>query len=94
MDDLEINKENNSFRERIDFINKFIESNNAQDDNFKLQKYFEKFSSRYNAKVSIEGDIPSNYKINARLNGYLNTCLLYTSPSPRDRYISRMPSSA
>ena len=23
-----------------------------------------------------------------------NTCLLYTSPSPRDRYISRMPSSA
>ena len=24
--------------------------------------------------------------------GYV--CLLYTSPSPRDRYISRMPSSA
>ena len=24
----------------------------------------------------------------------LNICLLYTSPSPRDRYISRMPSSA
>ena len=23
-----------------------------------------------------------------------NSCLLYTSPSPRDRYISRMPSSA
>ena len=23
-----------------------------------------------------------------------NNCLLYTSPSPRDRYISRMPSSA
>ena len=23
-----------------------------------------------------------------------NVCLLYTSPSPRDRYISRMPSSA
>ena len=27
--------------------------------------------------------------------GYLlNTCLLYTSPSPRDRSLSRMPSSA
>ena len=25
---------------------------------------------------------------------YLNTCLLYTSPSPRDRTRSRMPSSA
>ena len=27
-------------------------------------------------------------------NAGFNTCLLYTSPSPRDRYISRMPSSA
>ena len=25
---------------------------------------------------------------------YLNSCLLYTSPSPRDRTRSRMPSSA
>ena len=25
---------------------------------------------------------------------FINPCLLYTSPSPRDRYISRMPSSA
>ena len=24
----------------------------------------------------------------------LDTCLLYTSPSPRDRFLSRMPSSA
>ena len=24
----------------------------------------------------------------------IDSCLLYTSPSPRDRYISRMPSSA
>ena len=29
------------------------------------------------------------------INGeLLNTCLLYTSPSPRDRVLSRMPSSA
>ena len=27
-------------------------------------------------------------------NGYIKTCLLYTSPSPRDRQKSRMPSSA
>ena len=26
--------------------------------------------------------------------GVVNTCLLYTSPSPRDRQKSRMPSSA
>ena len=28
------------------------------------------------------------------LIGFLNACLLYTSPSPRDRSVSRMPSSA
>ena len=27
-------------------------------------------------------------------NGFLNCCLLYTSPSPRDGLLSRMPSSA
>ena len=35
---------------------------------------------------------PSNLVDN--LVTYLNTCLLYTSPSPRDRQKSRMPSSA
>ena len=29
-----------------------------------------------------------------KLVGMNPVCLLYTSPSPRDRYISRMPSSA
>ena len=29
-----------------------------------------------------------------RTNMVLNCCLLYTSPSPRDRSLSRMPSSA
>ena len=73
LDDFEINKDNNSFKENIDFINNFIENNNAQDDKFDLKKYFNKFSSRYDAKVSIEGDRLSNYKINAELNGYLDT---------------------
>ena len=31
--------------------------------------------------------------VDSILNGYY-TCLLYTSPSPRDRSLSRMPSSA
>ena len=30
----------------------------------------------------------------SQLNNYAYTCLLYTSPSPRDRTRSRMPSSA
>ena len=31
---------------------------------------------------------------NRTLSGFLRICLLYTSPSPRDRQKSRMPSSA
>ena len=31
---------------------------------------------------------------NIELKYILNTCLLYTSPSPRDGLLSRMPSSA
>ena len=37
----------------------------------------------------------SKPRVKARKTGALaNTCLLYTSPSPRDGLLSRMPSSA
>ena len=38
----------------------------------------------------------SGDKVNSRPRnrGFINACLLYTSPSPRDRTRSRMPSSA
>ena len=54
---------------------------------------------------SVTGEVPT-YLINAdvhstwlnsaalRLEGFASACLLYTSPSPRDRQKSRMPSSA
>ena len=32
--------------------------------------------------------------LNLKTDDGLNSCLLYTSPSPRDRSLSRMPSSA
>ena len=41
------------------------------------------------SSISIQSGI--NQLINTRLNTY---CLLYTSPSPRDATLSRMPSSA
>ena len=42
-------------------------------------------------EVTLEQDGEMYY---ARLSGNVSTCLLYTSPSPRDRSLSRMPSSA
>ena len=40
--------------------------------------------------------VPQIYINDQRIGGFpqLVTCLLYTSPSPRDRFLSRMPSSA
>ena len=39
-----------------------------------------------------------NYKkdkiLDAHFHNYFDSCLLYTSPSPRDKHRSRMPSSA
>ena len=39
-------------------------------------------------------DIGTMYLIFAIVAGVIGTCLLYTSPSPRDLSTSRMPSSA
>ena len=38
--------------------------------------------------------VEARYLIDPRIIENLKTCLLYTSPSPRDRTRSRMPSSA
>jgi len=72
LDTLEINKDNNSFQERIDYINSFIGNDKKLEDKFNLQKYFNKFKSRYNAKLTISGKKPSNYRLKAILNGYLD----------------------
>ena len=39
------------------------------------------------------GQMPLKQRV-PKLKGFNNPCLLYTSPSPRDRQTSRMPSSA
>ena len=40
------------------------------------------------------GEAISHKESKAKLEEYFSDCLLYTSPSPRDRQKSRMPSSA
>ena len=48
---------------------------------------------RINAGVRAEGLTYSKF-INGLNKSGIKLCLLYTSPSPRDRSVSRMPSSA
>ena len=42
--------------------------------------------------INIDNNVNANG--NFKVNGQAQTCLLYTSPSPRDGLLSRMPSSA
>ena len=56
-------------------------------DRFKKLEDVDNRLTKVETKLDVLGDI------NATLNK-LRTCLLYTSPSPRDQRGSRMPSSA
>ena len=44
--------------------------------------------------IVVESDASDARRIEANLYKLVNVCLLYTSPSPRDGLLSRMPSSA
>ena len=43
---------------------------------------------------SVVSDIHSNWRAESSIAAFPKLCLLYTSPSPRDGLLSRMPSSA
>ena len=67
---------------KVDFIRNLENSLNARDLEF-IRKNFRNEESQ---------NIPKQFsKI---INDFPNSCLLYTSPSPRDSNLSRMPSSA
>ena len=58
-----------------------------------LAKFSPKISS-FAAKVFNENHVDYSIRPGKRDGAFCSTCLLYTSPSPRDRSLSRMPSSA
>ena len=69
-------------------INLFLKILNRREDNY------------HNIRTGItsinlcdEIEVKPSNQFNIEYRGAF-ACLLYTSPSPRDRYISRMPSSA
>ena len=45
-------------------------------------------------EVTYSSNYDYSWGMNIRNKDTTSTCLLYTSPSPRDRSLSRMPSSA
>ena len=44
--------------------------------------------------IDLEGPKKGEVLVEIKSTGVCHTCLLYTSPSPRDKRQSRMPSSA
>ena len=95
-----LSKTNSAFIE--DMYVKFVNKDPALPDSWK--EYFHEIGDEFNViineingpswnpskKISINRSQGQNIE-----NGQLNeTCLLYTSPSPRDGPLSRMPSSA
>ena len=75
----------------------------ASDDNFGVVFYSKGslkttklFDSEVKGKVSnfFEDESKASLMVSKEFSGLSRDCLLYTSPSPRDLWISRMPSSA
>ena len=61
-------------------------------DNYNISK--SKFQPFHKPKIKIKKEtVPMNLTLNSKERN-INSCLLYTSPSPRDGLLSRMPSSA
>ena len=84
-------------------------SNTMENDKMRLNEFnFSSFQRSFRVPDSVDQDkIKANYKNGilkiklpkrkesiSKPNRVINICLLYTSPSPRDRTRSRMPSSA
>ena len=76
-------------------IRELIPSRNPTDEDIKLYKYLsdEKINVQHICHEPEDIDLLSNVLNKSEIERD-NTCLLYTSPSPRDRQKSRMPSSA
>ena len=58
------------------------------------KKMFCPFCESEDSEEREDGVIETSGEENGTAEGTVQACLLYTSPSPRDRSLSRMPSSA
>ena len=72
----------------------FLPRKNPGIENFKPKKSFYHRLHLKSGLPQLEFRSTPNFLIKSLLMAYFITCLLYTSPSPRDGLLSRMPSSA
>ena len=76
----------NKLKDRVDSEEKlFEELTKLKEENLQSD---ERFAESYTRSRSVKGFGPE------KISYELKSCLLYTSPSPRDGLLSRMPSSA
>ena len=61
---------------------------------YKLDPVYESDVPVEKSQIINDNEVNLNNQIDVEFSAYSGTCLLYTSPSPRDRTRSRMPSSA
>ena len=66
----------------------------AEDIGWDISKYELIHEPVENDTAKIAAKLASQGKVKIIVKGHIHTCLLYTSPSPRDATLSRMPSSA
>ena len=76
LNEFQISNDEMSFNERIKYINNFLEKDSVLEDKFNLKKYLSKFESRYDAKLSLNGENLKNYKLNTQINGYFQNLIL------------------
>ena len=92
-----VNLYDNDFSSYRDVANIFFSGKSGDFDIYDLEKSTtfdlskEKYFQIENTKVTLDDILSSLAKKKSK---YVKICLLYTSPSPRDRTRSRMPSSA
>eukprot|EP00831_Metopus_contortus_P056339 TRINITY_DN48136_c0_g1_i1.p3 TRINITY_DN48136_c0_g1~~TRINITY_DN48136_c0_g1_i1.p3 ORF type:complete len:125 (-),score=25.33 TRINITY_DN48136_c0_g1_i1:135-479(-) len=88
------NKFSNLIKENINDIKIY---NTISNEYYYLNVPIQTNSQEYPCKLIIKDNRKNGKKIdstNAKMVVSIKTCLLYTSPSPRDLSTSRMPSSA
>ena len=66
----------------------------AEEIKFDISQYEIIHEPVENNTAIVAAKLAKQGKIKIIVKGHIHTCLLYTSPSPRDRQKSRMPSSA